>query len=281
MTPKQIQMASTCGITFPTIRPLFTSPPKPTALQAWIENQDFSSYPEATTIAKKMAANIRCISFNEFLLGLQQTIIDFNARCKEPYVLWIAQDSPRKLAAGCSEQWVAGLALEQCGLRWPEAIVVSDDLDGYLERNPSIKNILFIDDAAYSGTHLKRELTPKLNHFKTNKMQGINIFFAIPFMTQKCRVDIIGGLKNEFQEVNCISLKHESLAIIGDILTTSEKECAKTMDSVDINLTLTYFDHKYPDFMSTSMILESGRPLLNLTIVNRGTKPRIYGAGIN
>lgn len=251
-------MLSQARIYFPTLIPLFDSSPYPDRLERW-EHENKELGPIEASIAQKIKANINHISFERFRRQLKTMIADFNAKCTEPYVLWIAQDTLGKLEEGCSERWVAGLAFEYGGLRLPEAIVTTPDLASYLKINPQIKSVLMLDDALYSGTHFSREL----GHVLT-ALANTTLYIGIPFMTNKIN-ELIENLEKHYQ-INMHLLDYIRLPRIKELLTEEEIIYTNTALSLfSTNQTLTYFDHKFPDEFSTTSILSAGNYLRDTT----------------
>lgn len=251
-------MLSQARIYFPTSTPLFDAAPYPDRLERWAYENSQLGTMEAS-IASKIKANINYISFGKFLEQLKTMIADFNAKCSEPYVLWIAQDTLGKLEEGCSERWVAGLAFEYGGLRMPEAIVTTPYLASYLETHPQIKSVLILDDALYSGTHFTRELSNVLTALANSKL-----YIGIPFMTNK--INELIQIPEKHYQINMQLLDYIHLPRINELLTEEEITHAKTAFSfLTTNQTITYFDHKFPDEFSTTSILRAGNYLKDTT----------------
>src|SRR6185312_11016705 len=206
-------------------------------------------FPEAEKIAKKASENLNYISFEKFFAQLKITLADFNEKLKsEDYVLWITQGaSSGKLKAGCSDAWVAGLSLVHGGLRRPKAIVTTDTIESYLNRHPTVRNVLILDDAAYSACHIQSEAERVLKNDNAKKtFEGINLFVGIPFLTSKAE-DIIEHWISSFK---IVFLKHAPIKMLREIL--SPDEIAYLWGQYyERSVTLTYFDHTYPDEVST------------------------------
>ena len=244
------QMAANVGICFPTKLPEVSTAPDPQAMAVWVKHHDQT--PLMQTIAKKIVQHINHVSTECFLEKLQETIADFHASCNRSYVLCVCHDSAR---VSCkSDQWVAGLALERCNLRFPNAIVKSQDLDACLRAHPEIHDILILDDAAYSGAHL----TDGLAWMKTG---GCHIYIGIPFMTNKAKKRVEEKCA---PDLAITVLKHSHLPVLEEMLTQDEKyHFVVDMDmSREMTRTLTYFDHKFPDSWSTLQNIATGNHLL-------------------
>lgn len=251
MDSRLIKMASAAGIHFPTVLPLFRSPPKKEAIEKWVEWHKFNS--KRHHIARKIADNINYISFEKFLLGLKETINDFNARVQGPYLLWIPQDSDRK-KEGCSDLWTAGLAFEYCGLRRPEAIIRSDKLVDYLKEHPAIKDILVLDDASYSGKHIAEQIAfdfeDPVNTSVPGGVANFKLYVGIPFMTSRSESRLLGS-------ETIFLLHHSQIKSIGEIFDNQNIEVSDGYRLTTF-LTTTYFDHKFADFLSVLQVLWDG-----------------------
>ncbi len=258
MRQDQIDMAASVGIHFPSIKPLFSCPPNPEVLKAWQAYQCQFELPESASISQKIIDNVNYVSFETFMTQLQATITSFNQACDEPYILLITQDTLGKLDEGASEQWVSGLALEECGLRWPTAIASSLNLDACLARHPQVRKILILDDAAYSGTHMARELSNLRNLRNVNSSSQYTFYFGIPFMSKQSRRIVEAGPVSCHSNFSSVCLPHQTIPMLEDLLTEEEKKVAPMLDNLQLTVGLTYFDHKMPDYRSASTLLEQG-----------------------
>lgn len=254
MSKERVEMAKTAGIKLPTPLPLFESPPNKKAAVNWVSAHH--RFPEIQKIAQKIVDNINYISFKKFYDRLQQTILDFNDQIKDtPYILWVAANDVYD--SGCSDRWVAGLALEQMGLTLPRTIVNTSNLSSYLSENPHVKTVLLLDDASYSGSHIKDEITG--SQIVQHLTQGIQLFFGIPFMTSHAE-------KLFLSYENTSLLKHEQIPMLEELLSTEEITSLKKYGFMFGMQTLTYFDHTYPDVYSIIPNLGQGDHLLSLYI---------------
>ncbi len=277
MTPEQIAMARQKRIIFPTPKPLFTAPPNQDALAKWVVANSFPHLPHSASIAKKIASNIYYITFDEFMALLKRTIADFNARCDKPYVLWLAQDVDYIFEHGCSELWVAGLALEDCDLRWPEAIVTSRELPSYLAEHTEIESVLLLDDAAYRGFHLHRELTSQ-HKWLTEVERAVSIYIGIPFVSEAAE-EIVRKKAEEHPSITFQLLAHQVIFAITHYLSEDEQAEIRSLPHHQVSLfvTLTYFQHKLPDHYSTLRLFDKGLFFLDTyrcLVYKQGIKPR-------
>jgi hypothetical protein len=161
---------------------------------------------------------------------------------------------------GCSDLWVAGLALEHCKLRWPEAILRADEVSSFLMLNRHIRHILILDDAAYSGEHIRSDLFNIEFKGMEDKVHiyGCHLHIGIPFITKTAKAIIS---ENYFASTNWLS--HTQIEAIKDIFSEEE---TSYFQSISPTKTLTYFDHRFPDKWSTMFHLRGGSHLLSFQI---------------
>jgi hypothetical protein len=263
LTELQSLMLERLGITLPAPLPVFDSPPDLAAIEEWIACQPSL---ELQYYARKLSTHINYIPTERFLEQLKITLADFNQNHQEPYVLCLPQreDSADDKLSGCSDTWVIALAFEYAHLRWPEAIVRTDELEPFLESHSSVKKVLMLDDAAYSATHLISELG-FISHgspCELSVLKQVDLVFGIPFIT--------GFAKNRI--LNCaignkiIFLAHDCIPVIGEILTDDEMVRFIEITNTPEHRThsLTYFSHKYPDLFSTLQQFQTGRSMVSM-----------------
>lgn len=246
MKNEELIMAKNAGIQFPTVLPLFRNPPNKLALEAWI--QAHKSFPELLDIVKLMVKHLNYISFERFFSSLEAVIQHFVKEIQgRPYLLWI----PSK--EGGSDRWVASLALEYGKLPWPMAICDSSQINDFLQQHPEVHDVLLLDDASYSGSHLSTEL----HHLKNNTQQ-VCIFIGIPFLTSYVPSMILK--KHKHHEYRF--LEFQKMPMIREILSLKEIALLKRFQISYQTETLTYFDHTYPDYWSTIANFNNGMHLL-------------------
>lgn len=265
LNSKKISLANQAGIHFPTILPLFDSPPDLQAAQNWINGHQQS--PLLRSCAEKIVTNLNYIPFDSFLNQLQASIQDFNQRMKKPYVLWVAQ-SEAVAEVGCSDYWVAGLALEYGGLACPAAIVNTAQLTIFLEQNPEIRDILILDDAAYGCNHLMDQLhhaemlcIKKQNNYYEMPLRSYHLHVLVPFMTVEATRKL--QQQNYFPETTIYP--NTELKVVKDFLNETELAALGCNRKHIEGKTLTYFDHRFPDcWSSLTYNLYDGDHLLSI-----------------
>lgn len=269
-TAEQLLAAAKKGISFPTITPLFKSPPNQAAIAAWVERLR-KVHPLMGKVAEILGKNIDYIPYEAFYDQLQQTIAAFQQQSPdEPYVLWIPQDRKDILLGGCSDQWTAGLALEKVGLRFPTAILTTNELAPYMVAHPEIKTVLAIDDASYSGKHISEQLSALIKWFYSYELSkeditdevkaALHIYMAIPFQTARATARIHEVTQNQ---LTITLLPHRPIAVVKDYLDAELLAFLKACHApLSQELSLTYFDHCMPDYMSTVQFMSDSQQAL-------------------
>ncbi|MFC3908726.1 hypothetical protein ACFORL_06505 [Legionella dresdenensis] len=257
-TEQQIKMAKKAGIEFPTAKPLFDVAPISGNQQRWLEKHN--NAPIRQSIAKKIIDNINYISFATFLEQLKKVVAAFNSTCNEPYVLWIG-GGYQKIQEGCSNLWVTSLALEHCQLRWPEAILAGTPaLLTYLKANPKA-HILYLDDASYTGTQLKNNFFDLLSLVKDENQYQLNLYLGIPYLSSIAiaSIESIKSRLNYFLDNSITLLPHENIPLMMQLFTDEEKNYLTEHQYFRANdISLSYFQHRFPDEVSTFQNLITG-----------------------
>lgn len=231
-----------------------SSPPNYTHLEEWANSQ---ITPMLRQIARKMVAKLNHVPFQTFIEQLKMTVEDFHARTEnQPYVIVIAESNPTKFREGCSDFWVIGLAFRYASLREPQSILNLYTIKSYLEKNPTIKNVLVLDDAAYSGTQKTKAM--KEFYQSCNDIPKLNVYMGIAYLTlyAKNRMEEVGSGKGlQF-------LKHGQMLPISEAFDANEQRYINSLEMLflqdSMGITLTYFDHRYPDFMSAYKLIYTG-----------------------
>lgn len=216
--------------------------PNDTGLKQWSDSQ---ITPMLRQISNKMISNLKYISFATFVFQLNHTVQDFHAQSRnEPYVILIAEDDAHKRDKGCSDDWVVSLAFEKTNLREPHAILTLDSInEDYLKDNPTIKHVLVLDDAAYSGDQKMRAMR---DFFKQCvSVNELSVHMGLIYLSEIAKSNI------QSINPNLLFLTHENMPSIGAALNKHETSYLKKLDNTfDFNLMLTYFDHRYADALS-------------------------------
>lgn len=254
LSPAFVRMAEKFGIYFPTIEPLFTSPPCEKAKASFVDNHRSHSFPQYQELAQAFVDNIKHIPYEQFLTTFIKQIDCFiNDLDNQPYVLWLSQNNQHysnAIVEGCSELWLIGLAFEYSNLPWPVAIETTDQLDSYLKEHPEIKKVLVMDDAIYSGNHLSTELsTLRVKH------NDLQLSIVIGYAQHSGQEKIETYAKHKFQSIQFYL--GEIIPSFSDILSPELRDFAESIDAKGLSRSLTYYDHAVPDAMSTNSLLDS------------------------
>lgn len=241
-------------IKFPTPLPLFRGAPNQEHLIEWAESQ---CTPMARGIAHKTIQKLHYVCFEDFLVQLKKTVADFHQKVpNQPYILLVGESRQFKLDKGCSDVWCIGLALEHCGLRQPEAILTLEQFLQYQTKQFGISHVLMLDDASYSAEQ-KIEVFFKI----TQLGKSFSFYVGIPFITRYAR-EILSKYRPNFREL--IFLDHQLMSTMNEILDDAEYYYAKSLGIAFISErhALTYFDHRFADFMSSFQHIYEGDNLL-------------------
>lgn len=250
--PKTHEAAQRAGIVIPSLLPLFDNAPNKQQLESWAQSQ---LTPMLRRIAKKIISHIHFVDFDTFLRQLMKVTLDFNQKIGEqPYVLIIGSFKD-KIAKGTSELWVTGLALEYCGLKQPADIIPMENLKQYLTIHPEIRHILCLDDAIYSGTQ-KRDCLTRI--FRDISNTDVEIALGVPYISRR-GLEVIENLQKEYNRINLLS--YQVFPMLMDHLDNEEMEYLSRVCVTDSRRTLTYFSHRFPDFLSTFQPMYTGQPI--------------------
>ncbi len=250
------------------------NPPNVKHLNEWVESQ---ITPMLRQIARKIVSHLNHVSFEKFLAQLKETITDFHAKTNDkPYVILLAEERMNKLfREGCSDVWVADLAFEYANLREPVAILNLCNYEAYLEENPNIKHVLVLDDAAYSGTQKSRAMD---SFFRATKdYDNFNVYMGLIYLSAFAKK----AIQESSDAEGLHFLKHGHMPSIMEAFDASEKSYIARLKPYFIEdaITLTYFDHTYPDYMSAYDPIYRGTNLFPMTSL--GTMMGALGYGID
>ncbi|MBF0522531.1 MAG: glycerophosphodiester phosphodiesterase [Candidatus Omnitrophica bacterium] len=247
-------------------RPLVDNPIDVEKSKQWVAAQ---GTPELRDLAQFLLNHVTHITQKEFEAALENMVNDFNSKLGDkPYVLIMPRDKGER-----SESWTYQLALEK-GLKPAQYIIKTDG--GVLSYDQRIlkdvKNVVFIDDAFYSGTQVLNASQALLSHITVFDPQDINIHFLTPFMTSFAQNKILTNPK-------AFVYQHQTMPTISDILASNAEyeKLFKTLIYENIDrgypgITLTYFQHKVADSVSVlswvfgGYVYEQKRKVSNQTI---------------
>ncbi len=239
---------------------LFQSPDfvprlKTEELEAWWKNEPDSSIRE---IKKKIAENLRHISFPEFKSELDRLVSRFNdlrhAYKERPYaVLWDFDKHK-------SRRWVYSLVEEDLQTTPQMASYfqgASESRTGALRKmfNAGIRDFVIFDDALYGGQQIKRTIDQVNAWFEENaKGERPRFIVAAPFVTTEAEsllqsfvgrveVELLYGQKMVTLDEVLGAEQMHIFDSIGGVLDQGEESFYRAES-------LTTFDHKIPDDQS-------------------------------
>ena len=241
-------------------------------------------------LAKFIVDNITYVDQETFEKALSQAVTKFNKECIRPFgVCLLGALSNETDEEMKSNAWAYRIAREK-ELPEPKGVVHSvspsdaaDQLKDWLLSNPGVNDILFIDDASYSGKQLNDWLQFALmNIFQDEglKSRPITIHIAIPYMTNNAKAMAHASAKYVRDMPGCnIEVKlYDQMIIptvneIFDKATPSNREklmadMQKIYGRGSLKKTLFYFQHKQPDYYSVIYASPTEGTVLEGPVVN-------------
>lgn len=249
---------------------LVIDPPKPRFDNAISQGQAalwIDSHPsELQDLARKIVDNITHVSFRKFKAQLKSCVEDFNNQLlsypikEQGYILVVPELCEK------SNPWVFSHALRYFNTM-PEDVVRINDLSSYFENYDKDKqiNLLFMDDASYSGTQMKYDVD-LANQAANDGNLSIKVHCLIPFMTKRAHELLSAHNDTFFGNFEIIlAVKHLFDQSEKEILQENNINSSDEITCRHINwpeMTLTYFEHKIADWKSTfTAILKEGRTI--------------------
>ncbi len=250
-------------------RPSRSNPINLAKAEEWI-----NAHPDEETkaAARAIIQNTTHISQQEFERALTTSVEDLNSQLDTGTYALISD-------VGSSNSWVDSLAIPQLRALPAQILEISNTPGQAIQ--PGIKQLVYLDDAAYSGGQAMIQIRGLLRRLQNqgSSLDGVKIYYVIPFMSSSAEATI-RSLEQEFG-VSIIIARHQNMKTLNDLVTPETFNTIKKMYplqpgeygeiSPDINLrylgqvALTYFDHKIPDSVSilgensaTSSQLERG-----------------------
>lgn len=210
--------------------------------------------------AKKIIDHIQHISFKKFMKVLKASVDSFNFYLKglkddqQEFVIVV----PNKR----SNLWVTELAMKSFQKR-PVDIIMMDDLSQFLKDHPQVNQVATLDDAAYSGHQLSGylgDINSTIQKVRGSTSEsGTNIHVILPYGTRSGIRRIKDAGKNVKISHHQTMLSALELSQLGVFTDEEEKRLEEliSVDQIDSDMvrldttTLTYFDHKIADYVST------------------------------
>lgn len=233
--------------------PNSTFPISTTQAASWIAAQCTENERSA---AERLVQNITHVDQTHFETALSQSVTKFNAwhaaNGFSNYTLAITKASDQK-----SNRWVAELGLRHFKIL-PTTIMESEFGDGIVpEEEFGLKNAVRVvfDDAAYSCNQLMHLLRSHIrSRLQDVPNKHFNMVAIVPFMRDPHCLDLNFLLRDSefgfrFATMNVFTA--ERMASVDQLLDSSDLD---TLVNYGLELqdakTLTYFDHKVPDWVS-------------------------------
>ena len=217
------------------------------------------------TIASKIAHHIDYVSFESFINQLKLTFKDFfnqlNRYSSRNKSFCIVLPSEYEK----SNAWVVSLALKYNLLDYmPYTITDVDNLEDIFSDNLNQYNLLFIDDASYSGCQMHNEqlnyVSREIGALFENEAHKVKYHLVIPYMTDR-------AIKTIQRTMDVYISAHQRIETISDKVIFTEEEL-NILKANQVNnapntprdsaytfipneLTLFYFQHKIPDAKSS------------------------------
>ena len=256
-TPEEISQFVTLNSSFQ-IKSNPSSPRLPNKMSAEHAKRWVESHPQdLQSLAQKLIDNIKHVDFATFKSQLATCAQSLKLPPK--YILVMPEETDK------SNAWVFSHALPYLSHLPFKVLKPSEIADFIQERDDKRYDLLFVDDAAFSGTQTK-ELLVDQAFMSFNNDQEVNIHYLIPFMTKRARELLMRHNEAMFGSYKVIEG-------ISSVFTNEEKEILQhyNVNSTDKDvkhhlnwpeLTLTYFEHKIADWKSAFPgIMREGRTI--------------------
>ncbi len=204
--------------------------------------------------ARAIVDNVRHIGQTEFEDKLKLTIDDLNQKLGDRKYVALAAESK-------SNQWTLELSWENLD-RKPDYVgnagsinFVNDKLDGvmrYLRQHSDLKTVVIIDDAIYSG----QQIHTIIDKLSSSGFGDLEFIVVAPFMTNSAEDRLSGAAKKvvlcEHDKILTVAEALPDVDLQRKIPEIREFRYIEEEDQGDLaTRTLTYFDHKVPDNLST------------------------------
>jgi hypothetical protein len=248
----------------PITPPARSCPPNKARLNEWAASQ---TTPKLVSIAQTIATHIQYISYPRFVAQLQRTCAEFNRLIDQEQYIILLLKHPDEQHTECSDVWVTRHALDYLTHK-PQAILQvhprEDSNDKLYYLVGDVKNILILDDAAYSGEQKQRywqyiaeqEDYPQRSFFKDK-----HLFMGLPFISHRALERFARCIAPQFAEYTV--LPHTIIRLLQEHITQEQRVYLKCYPSFEnlLSKSLCYFDHCFPDQLSTIDVFYTGQLL--------------------
>lgn len=242
----------------------------------WVEGHPDSLH----TMAEYIADHITYVNFDNFVSNLVEVTNEVMEKIGEKdYVLV----NLMKAGNEKSDKWVKDLMKDR--IKNPSAVLKPSEVGEWLKEHPDINDLLYMDDAVFSGIQLRDSFLEPMFEDEVmkeiSKERKINLNMSVPFISERFldRYTPENLAKAGFN-LNMI-IPNESIimpTLAGLLNREEDKEKAKVVkeeilwtkgDDNESNHELTYFQHKMPDYLSFNMDALHGS-------IRRGSKKEGY-----
>lgn len=235
------------------------------SLRAWADNQETAIL---RTIARKMVDHVHLVSEDAYLDRLRMMVNAFHDLTdNKPYVILLAENEPdavghdqetaalmiKPMASSNKalglllgqypssieyDNWVVRKAIQDVGLRKPEAIVGRSTIAQYLKARPDLKHVLLMNDfgcSAANQQHVLDGLRQRLSRM------DFMLHIGIPYMTQEA--ECYFRAQNDFT-LNVLA--QEIVLPLFYCLTAQEQQYIEKLGliSSSTNVVASYFMHR-------------------------------------
>ena len=192
------------------------------------------------------------INFKNFMKNLYESVQKFEEKIgEEPYILYIPHPDITSPYNEKSNYWVSQIVYHMLK-RKPSEIISILRKEYYNDKN---YNILLCDDAIFSGTQMRDRILIDIEipgsyinnpEFDTSDVYkyNFNIFIIVPFITEIGKQKIVSLKKDKTDKKMEINLFYNF-----------EIKKPSVPHIKNQRVSLFYFDHRIPDFMSTYSVL--------------------------
>ncbi|WP_068466954.1 hypothetical protein [Candidatus Protochlamydia phocaeensis] len=220
--------------------PARSNAPNSLKAELWIKEHPIDCQPAA----KEIVAHTNHVSFETFQTHLRESIDDLNQRMQngEKYVVAVRENK--------SNKWILELSLPHLK-QLPHEVVDIQNIHSYLSKHSDIDRVVFMDDASYSGEQMSLFIQDNVPpSFKSE------VSVVVPYLTHFAENNILKAAPNvQIMKHETMNTIEEEIKDPGVLKTISDMYFRvprhETKDRGVASHTLTIFDHKVADYLST------------------------------
>jgi ankyrin repeat protein len=234
-------------------KPMFTNQISKEHAEHWIRSHPARLQP----LALKLIDNITHVSFADF--QTQLATCAQSLKLPKDYILVLPETEDK------SNPWVFSYAMANLS-HLPTKILWPSEIPEYIQEQDQTRyDLLFVDDAAFSGTQTKIELVDAATQC-FDKDTEVNVHYLIPYMTKRAHEllqrhhDAQFGLFKSIQGINKKFTDDEKRILQENNVNSTDEDVRHHLNWPE--LTLTYFEHKIADWKSAFPgIMREGRTI--------------------